>query len=83
MGKKAGWKKIGPFSGAIFAESFAEILRQKDIPHIVHQDGVSTALGVRGDSLVGNMVYVLVPEEYFSTVQELFESFRNTDIEDQ
>ncbi len=82
MGQEKKWEKVGPFSGAVFAESFAEILRQKNIPYIVHQDGVSTALGVHGNSLVGNVVYVLVPAEFYTTVQELFESFTESTEEE-
>lgn len=69
--KKETWKKIGPLPGILYAEMISEVLKRRDIPHTIKQDGVSTAYGISGTSLAGNEAYILVPEEFLEEVNSI------------
>lgn len=71
--KKQDWIKIGPLPGIIYAEMIAEVLKSKNIPHTLKQDGVATAYGISGTSLAGNEAYIFVPEEFVEDVQRIKE----------
>ena len=67
------WKKIGPLPGILYAEMISEVLKKEGIPFMLHQDGVSTAIGISGTNLAGNEAFLLVPEEHEEKVRQVIE----------
>lgn len=67
------WKKIGPLPGILYAEMITEVLKERNIPFSLQQDGVSTAYGISGTSLAGNEAFILVPPEFEQEVLNIKE----------
>lgn len=70
---KKNWKKIGPLPGILYAEMISEVLKSKDIPHSISQDGVATAYGFSGTNIAGNEAFIFVPEAYEGEVEKIIE----------
>ncbi len=67
------WIKIGPLPGILYAEMVAEVLKEKEIPFNISQDGIATAYGFAGTNLAGNQAFIYVPEEFEEEVQSILD----------
>jgi hypothetical protein len=74
MTDTSAWKKIGPFSGSIVAEMVAEVLKDKNIPHIVKNNWLTAAYGANSFNSANESSFILVAPEYYETALEISQS---------
>ncbi len=68
-----GWVKIGPIPGILYAEMIGEVLKDKNIPYSISQDGIATAYLLSGTNITGNEAFIFVPEEFEQATLEIVE----------
>ena len=71
--KEISWIKLGPVSGKIFADMIADVLSQKQIPHYLKADFLTSALGIQTGNMIGSKVFVFVPEEFQGKTNKIIE----------
>ncbi len=74
MAENMALKKIGPLPGINYAEMISEVLKKEGIPHLIKNAGITAALNISGESLAGNMIYILVPETHFPQARRIIET---------
>ena len=71
MPDKKNWKKIGPFTGMLYAEMAGGILQDQDIPYTISQDGISAAYNIHAATSIQHAVYIWVRNEDFQVATDL------------
>ncbi|NOX38279.1 MAG: DUF2007 domain-containing protein [Calditrichaeota bacterium] len=67
-------KKIGPLPSLNYAEMISEVLKKENIPHLIKNAGITAALNISGESLAGNMIFILVPKSHYAQALQIIES---------
>jgi len=68
------WLPLPSFSGKVYADMAAELLKQNDIPYYFKMDWASSAFNIDATNLPGQTVRIFVPKPFLKKASDIVEA---------